>query len=77
MKILKVLNYSYFAKIMTRKLKIGNLTNVTELYPFLESKKWYLLFKGILWSRDLLEKTIRTFKTSGTVFLYTDLPAGK
>ena len=29
-----------------------------ELYPFLESKKWYLLFKGILWSHDLLVKTI-------------------
>ena len=33
---------------------------MTELYPFLESKKWYLLFKGILWSRDLLGKTINT-----------------
>ena len=43
---------------MTRKPKIGNLTNMTELYPFLEPKKWYLLFKGILWSRDLLVKTI-------------------
>ena len=52
--LLKFLNYSYFSKIMTRKPKIGNLTKVTELYPFLESKKWYLLFKEILWSRDLL-----------------------
>ena len=34
------------------------LTNVTELYPSLDSKKWYLLFKGILWSHDLLVKTI-------------------
>ena len=33
-------NHSYFAKSMTRKPKIGNLTNVTELYPFLESEKW-------------------------------------
>ena len=41
--------YSYLAKIMPRKPKIGILTKVTELYPFLESKKWYLLFKGILW----------------------------
>ena len=48
LEILKFLNYSYFAKIMTTKTKIGNLTKVTELYPFLESKKWYLLFKGIL-----------------------------
>ena len=39
LEILKLLNYSYFAKIMTRKPKIGNLTNMTELYPFLESKK--------------------------------------
>ena len=27
LEILKFLNYSYFAKIMTRKPKIGNLTN--------------------------------------------------
>ena len=40
--------YSYFAKIMTRKSKIGNLTNMTELYPFLVSTKWHLLIKGIL-----------------------------
>ena len=43
---------------MTGKPKIGNLTNMTEPYLFLESKKWYLVFKGILWSRDLLVKTI-------------------
>ena len=36
---LKFLNYGYFAKIMTRKPKIGNLTNMSKLYPFLESKK--------------------------------------
>ena len=47
--ILKYLNYSYFAKIMTRKPNIGNLSNMTKLYPFLESKKWHLLFEGILW----------------------------
>ena len=33
LEILKFLNYSYFVQIMTRKLKIGNLTNMTELYP--------------------------------------------
>ena len=47
LEILKFLNYSFFAKIMTRKPKIGNLTNTTGLYPLQESKKWYLLFKGI------------------------------
>ena len=47
LEILKFLNYSYFDKIMTRKQKIGNLTKVTELYPFLESKKL---------SRELLVK---------------------
>ena len=31
-KILKLLNYSYFAKIMTGKPKIGILTNMTELH---------------------------------------------
>ena len=50
----KKLDCSYFAKIMTRKPKIGNLTNMTELCPFLESKK------KILWSLDLLVKTINT-----------------
>ena len=39
LEILKFLNYSYYAKIMTRKPKIGILTKVTELYPFLESQK--------------------------------------
>ena len=58
LEILKFLNCSYFAKIMTRKPKIGNLTKVTELHPFLESKKWYLLFKGNLWLRDLFVKII-------------------
>ena len=48
---LKFMNCSYFAKIMTKKPNIGNLTKVTELHPFLESKKWYLLFKGVLWWR--------------------------
>ena len=41
-------NYDYCTKP-----KIGNLTNMTELYPFLESNKWHLLFKGILWWSDL------------------------
>ena len=46
LEILKFLNCSYFAKIMTRKPKIGNLTNMAKLYdPFLESKKWYLLLR--------------------------------
>ena len=47
--------YSYFAKIMTRKPEIGNLTNMTKL----ESKKGYWLFKAILWSRELLVKTFK------------------
>ena len=37
------------------------MTKVTDLYPFLESKKWYLLFMGILWSHDLLVKTINMY----------------
>ena len=37
---------------MTRKPQIGNLTNMIEFYPFLESERWYLLFKGIVWSRE-------------------------
>ena len=41
-----LLNYSYFAKIMTGKPKSGNFTNMAKLYPFLESIKWYLLFRG-------------------------------
>ena len=57
LEILKFLNYSFFAKIMTRKPNIGNLTNMTELYPFLESKKWYLLFKGILsWWKPSIDR---------------------
>ena len=36
LEILKFLNCSYFAKIMTRKPKIGKLTNTAKLYPFLE-----------------------------------------
>ena len=36
LEILIFLNYNYFPKIMTRKPSIGNLTNMTELYPFLE-----------------------------------------
>ena len=48
------MNYSYFTKIMTRKPKIDNLTKVTKLCPFLESKK--VVFKGILWSHDITWK---------------------
>ena len=40
------------------KTKIDKLTNSTQLYPSLESKKSWLLFRGDLWSRDLLVKTI-------------------
>ena len=55
--------WTYFAKIMTRKQKLGIWTNKTELSPFLESKKW--LFKGILWSRDFTWKPIiDPFQTS-------------
>ena len=53
LEILNFLTYSYFVKIMTRKPKTGKLTKMAELYPFLESKKWYLLFKGLLWSCDV------------------------
>ena len=43
---------------MTRKPKIGILTNMTEaLFISGVKKRWYLLFKGILWSHDLLVKT--------------------
>ena len=41
-----------------RKPKIDKLTNSTQLYPSLESKMLWLLFRGDLWSRDLLVKTI-------------------
>lgn len=52
LEILKLWNYSYaITKNMTRNTKIGNLTNLTELYLYLESQKWYLL-------HDLLVKTI-------------------
>ena len=44
---LKFLNYNHFAKIMTRRPKIVNLTNMIELYPFLESKS------GICYLREL------------------------
>ena len=57
LEILSFLNYIYFAKVMSRKPNIGNLTNMTELYPFLESKKWYLLFKGILsWWKPSIDR---------------------
>ena len=40
LEILKFFNCSYFAKTMTRKPKIGNMTNMIELYAFLECIKW-------------------------------------
>ena len=43
LEILKYFNYGCFAESMTRKPKIGNLTNMTEIYPFLVSKMWHLL----------------------------------
>ena len=62
LEILNFLTYSYFVKIMTRKPKTGKLTKMTELYPFLESKKWYLLFKGLLWSCDVKPPIVITSK---------------
>ena len=41
------MNYNSFTK--TRKPNIGNLTNMTELYPFLETKKWYKNKERILY----------------------------
>ena len=38
--------------------QIDKLTNSTQLYPSLESKKSWLLFRGDLWSRDLLVKKL-------------------
>ena len=46
-----------FSKFRGIKPKIDKVTNSTQLYPSLESKKSWLLFKGDLWSRDLLVKT--------------------
>ena len=54
---------------------------MTELYPFLESKKCYLLFKGTLWSLDLLVKTIHTvphiadYKLKGEVCIWSSVGA--
>ena len=53
---LQIWKYWNFWTTTTRNPKIGNLTNMTELYPFLESKKLHLLFKGILWSCDITWK---------------------
>ena len=65
-KILRFLNYSYFAKIMTRKPKIGNLTKVTKLYPFPESKKCICYLRGFL-------VTWRHIKTEYTVACYINI----
>ena len=51
------MNYHYFSKFRGIKPKFERLTNSTQLYPSLESKKLWLLFKGDLWSGDLLMKT--------------------
>ena len=37
LEILRFLNYSYLVKIITGKPKTGEFTNMTALYPFLES----------------------------------------
>ena len=60
---LNFLNYSYFAKIMTKKPK--NLTKVTELYPFLESRKWLLLLKGFC--GDVTSHENQEFRCVGTI----------
>ena len=39
---------------MTRKPKIDNLTNMTELYAFLESIKWHLLFNVVVELGEML-----------------------
>ena len=50
------MNYHYFSKFRGIKPKIDKLTNSTQLYPSLESKMPWLLFRGDLWSRDLLSE---------------------
>ena len=45
-KILEILKSSYFAKIMTRKPKIGNLTNMTKLCPFWSHKSGICYLRG-------------------------------
>ena len=52
------LNYHYFSKFRGIRPNIEKLTNWIQLYPPLESKKSWLLYKGDLWSRDLLVKSI-------------------
>ena len=49
-------SYMYFAKMITRKPKNDNLTNITKLYPLLESKQWHLLLKRTLWWCDITWK---------------------
>ena len=48
---------------MTRKPK--NLTNMTELYPFLESRKWLLLLKGFC--GDVTSHENQEFRCVGTI----------
>lgn len=50
------LNYHNFSKVRGIKTKIKKLTNSNQLYPSLEPIKSWLLFRGELWSRDLLVK---------------------
>ena len=54
LEILNFLNYSYFAKIMTRKPKIGSLTNMTELLVYLVSWWRDATWKPIIISLQLL-----------------------
>ena len=67
--ISQFLNYHYFSKIRGIKPKIDKLTNSTQLYPSLESKKSWLLLRGDLWSRDLLVKTISFCNMAGITML--------
>ena len=43
LEILKFFNYGYFAKILTRKPKIVNLTNMTELLYFWSPESGYFV----------------------------------
>ena len=58
LEILKLLNYSYFAGLMTRKSKIGNLTKVTEL-SISGVKK---VVPATLWQEIFATPIIRVFR---------------
>ena len=66
------MNYHNFSKFRGIKPKIDKLTNSTQLYPSLESKKSWLLFKGDLWLRDLLVKTQHPRLINGNCGLIPD-----